>query len=134
MPVEDPLGAAARVDDRAELPREPGHLQRKLPVVLVEIELTALGARSGRGFRVVDGDRDAVALVNYVLGAAAQHASGARRAPDASARKDYLGAFAAEWARDDDPLVRESAALLPEHDDRAQFLAGVDIFLRGISG
>jgi AcrR family transcriptional regulator len=71
------------------------------------------------------------ALVNYVLGAAAQHAAGARRVPDDAARRAYLEEFAAEWVRHD-PLVRESAALLSEHDDREQFLAGVDIFLAGI--
>ncbi|GAB2620831.1 TetR family transcriptional regulator [Paractinoplanes abujensis] len=70
------------------------------------------------------------ALVNYVLGAAA-----ARRAPDEAARRDYLEELAAQWAGSDtDPLVQEAAALLSDHDDRAQFLAGVDIFLRGISG
>ncbi|GLW30602.1 TetR family transcriptional regulator [Actinoplanes regularis] len=74
------------------------------------------------------------ALVNYVLGAAAQYAMGARRAQDDAARKEYLERLAAEWARHDDhPLVRESASLLREHDDREQFLAGVDIFLAGVS-
>ncbi len=74
------------------------------------------------------------ALVNYVLGAAAQHAAGARRAPDDTARKEYLERLAAQWAQSDsDPLVQESASLLPGHDDRAQFLAGVNIFLAGIS-
>ena len=32
-----------------------------------------------------------------------------------------------------DPVVRESAAQLAGHDDRAQFLAGVDIFLAGLT-
>jgi AcrR family transcriptional regulator len=74
------------------------------------------------------------ALANYVLGAAAQYAAGARRAPDDAARRDYLETLAAQWIQlDADPLVQESAALLPEHDDRAQFLAGVDIFLAGIT-
>lgn len=73
------------------------------------------------------------ALVNYVLGAAAQHAVGARRVPDDAARKDYLEALAAQWSQHDShPLVQKSAALLPEHDDREQFLAGVDIFLAGV--
>ena len=41
---------------------------------------------------------------------------------------------AAQWAQHDaHPLVQESASLLPEHDDRAQFLAGVDIFLAGVA-
>ncbi|MET3425165.1 AcrR family transcriptional regulator [Actinoplanes tereljensis] len=69
------------------------------------------------------------ALVNYVLGAAAQHAAGARRAPDAAARQEYLQALAATWAGEDP----DAAALLRDHDDRAQFLAGVDIFLAGVS-
>ncbi|WP_433796221.1 TetR/AcrR family transcriptional regulator [Actinoplanes sp. CA-252034] len=74
------------------------------------------------------------ALVNYVLGAAAQHAAGARRAPDETARRDYLEALAKRWAQHDpDQAVRESAALLPDHDDREQFLAGVDIFLIGVT-
>jgi hypothetical protein len=74
------------------------------------------------------------ALVNYVLGAAAQYAAGARRVPDAAARKEYLEGLAAEWAQHDPhPLVQESASLLREHDDREQFLAGVDIFLAGVS-
>ncbi|WP_063763666.1 TetR family transcriptional regulator [Actinoplanes subtropicus] len=74
------------------------------------------------------------ALVNYILGAAAQHAAGARRAPDDAARRDYLERLAAEWARlDAHPLVRESASLLREHDDREQFLAGVEIYLAGVA-
>jgi AcrR family transcriptional regulator len=74
------------------------------------------------------------ALVNYVLGSAAQYAAGARRAPDDAARKDYLETVAAEWARRDaHPVVQESASLLREHNDRDQFLAGVDIFLAGVS-
>lgn len=74
------------------------------------------------------------ALVNYILGAAAQYAAGARRIPDDGDRKAHLEALAAEWTRQDsDPLVHESASLLPEHEDRAQFLVGVDIFLAGIT-
>lgn len=74
------------------------------------------------------------ALVNYVLGAAAQHAAGARLMSGGDARDDYLDGLAAEWTRfDADPLVRKSAALIAGHDDRAQFRAGVEIFLRGVA-
>lgn len=74
------------------------------------------------------------ALVNYVLGAVAQHAAGARRAPSDAARKDYLDRLAAQWAQHDaHPVAQEAASLLREHDDREQFLAGVDIFLAGVS-
>jgi hypothetical protein len=73
------------------------------------------------------------ALVNYVLGSAAQYAAGARRAPDDAARQDFLKALATAWTQaDPDPLVHEAASQLHEHDDRKQFLAGVDIFLAGI--
>ena len=74
------------------------------------------------------------ALVNYVLGSAAQYAAGARRVPRDADRKAYLEALATWWTQhDSDPMVREAAALLREHDDREQFLAGVDIFLAGIT-
>ncbi|WP_433832945.1 TetR/AcrR family transcriptional regulator [Actinoplanes sp. CA-015351] len=74
------------------------------------------------------------ALVNYVLGAAAQHAAGARQVTSDTDRKAYLQSLAAQWAHDDpDPLVRETAAELHEHDDREQFLAGLNIFLTGVT-
>ncbi len=74
------------------------------------------------------------ALVNYVLGAAAQYAAGARRLPRDADRKAYLESLAAQWTQDDaDPLAHETASQLLEHDDREQFLAGVDIFLAGIT-
>lgn len=74
------------------------------------------------------------ALANYVLGATAQYAAGARRALDDAARRDYLQTLAVQWEQlDGDLLVQESAALLREHDDREQFMAGVDIFLAGIT-
>lgn len=75
------------------------------------------------------------ALVNYILGSAAQYAAGARRLPDEVRRQEYLEALASEWtAQDTDPLVNEAATQIRAHDDREQFLAGVDIFLTGIKG
>ena len=74
------------------------------------------------------------ALVNYVLGAAAQYAAGARRATGDADRKAYLATLAAQWAQHDpDPIVQEAAARLDDHDDREQYLAGVEIFLTGIT-
>jgi hypothetical protein len=37
------------VDDRAELVGEAGRLERELPVVLVDVELAALGAGRAEG-------------------------------------------------------------------------------------
>jgi AcrR family transcriptional regulator len=77
----------------------------------------------------------ASALVNYILGLAGQYAAAARLiAPDTD-RAAFLGAIAARWARLDPaeyPFVRQIAAQLPEHDDREQFLAGINLILAGI--
>jgi AcrR family transcriptional regulator len=76
------------------------------------------------------------ALVNYVLGAAAQYAAGPGRQASDVDRTAFLQTLSQQWERHDPadfPLVHELAAQLPEHDDRDQFLAGVDIFLAGIA-
>ncbi len=77
------------------------------------------------------------ALVNYVLGVAAQNAANARlHAGGDTDRESFLENAAAEWAQIDPdryPFVHAAATRLGEHDDREQFLVGVDIFLAGIS-
>ncbi|MFB6845500.1 TetR/AcrR family transcriptional regulator [Streptomyces sp. NPDC056373] len=77
------------------------------------------------------------ALVNYVLGVAAQNAANARLlAGGDTDRETFLEDAAAQWAQIDParyPFVHAAAARLGEHDDREQFLAGVDIFLAGIA-
>ena len=77
----------------------------------------------------------ASALVNYILGLAGQYAAGARLLPPDTDRSAFLSTIAARWAQLDPadyPFVRQMAAQLPGHDDRAQFLAGVDLILAGI--
>lgn len=78
----------------------------------------------------------ASALLNYVLGLAGQYAAGARLlAPDTD-RSAFLATVAARWAQLDPakyPFVRRMAAQLPGHDDREQFLAGIDLILTGIT-
>jgi AcrR family transcriptional regulator len=77
------------------------------------------------------------ALVNYVLGIAGQNAANARvLAHNEADRSAFLAAVAAQWAQLDParyPFVHKAATQLREHDDREQFLAGVDIFLAGIT-
>ena len=77
------------------------------------------------------------ALVNYVLGVAGQNAANARILADREAdRSAFLSAVAAQWSQLDPeryPFVHKAATRLPEHDDREQFLAGIDIFLAGIA-
>jgi len=112
----------------AQLAREP-----RQPAVLriwkgIAVHLRRLGvdgrARSDAG----------AALANYIFGSAAQFAAGARHASDAAERRDYLDALASAWTEQDtDEVVRGAASHLRDHDDREQFMAGIDIFLKGIS-
>ena len=77
------------------------------------------------------------ALVNYLLGVAGQNAANARLlAADEGDRSAFLATVSAQWEALDpekDPFVHKAAAHLREHDDREQFLAGVDLFLAGIA-
>lgn len=76
-------------------------------------------------------------LVNYVLGVAAQNAANARlRAGSDTDRETFLKTAATQWVQLDPgryPFVHAAATQLGEHDDREQFLVGIDIFLAGIS-
>ena len=76
-------------------------------------------------------------LMNYILGVAAQNAANARHLADSGTdRAAFLETAAARWAQLDPdryPFVHATGTRLREHDDREQFLAGVDIFLVGIA-
>jgi AcrR family transcriptional regulator len=77
----------------------------------------------------------ASALLNYVLGLAGQYAAGARLIPPETDRSAFLATVAARWVQLDQkeyPFVRQVATQLPGHDDREQFLAGIDLILAGI--
>jgi AcrR family transcriptional regulator len=92
-------------------------------------QLKALGVAREARFNA------ATALVGYILGLAAQYAAGARLLTRETDRSAFLTTIAAQWRRHDPaeyPFVHEIAAQLPDHDDREQFLAGVDVFLTGI--
>jgi AcrR family transcriptional regulator len=78
----------------------------------------------------------ASALLNYILGLAGQYAAGARLLSGETDRTAFLASVAERWAQLDPaqyPFVRQVAAQLPEHDDREQFLAGIDLILAGIT-
>ena len=78
----------------------------------------------------------ASALVSYTLGVAGQNAANAHLFPHGGTdRAAFLGEAAAQWMQLDPTrysFVHKVAAQLPEHDDRAQFLAGIDLILAGI--
>ncbi|GIM90593.1 TetR/AcrR family transcriptional regulator [Paractinoplanes toevensis] len=84
----------------------------------------------------------ATALMLFIVGAASQNAANAanaaelRRAqPDAS-RTALLAGESTMWEGldpGDYPFLHDIAGQLREHDDREQFLAGVDLILAGIA-
>ena len=81
----------------------------------------------------------ATAVMSFVMGLASQHASRARLfsdGPDQSAlRETALKTISARWmalSASEHPFVHQVAAILPNHDDREQFLAGIDIIVRGL--
>jgi AcrR family transcriptional regulator len=77
----------------------------------------------------------ASALLNYILGVAGQNAANARAVQADTIRSEFLGLVASVWA-DLDPdeyaFTRSAADRLRDHDDRAEFLAGLDLILAGI--
>ncbi|MGW8374920.1 TetR family transcriptional regulator [Streptomyces sp. ODS28] len=78
----------------------------------------------------------ASALLHYILGVAGQNADNARSVPPGTDRTAFLDGVARTWAELDPeeyPFVREVAGRLPGHDDRAQFLDGLDLVLAGIT-
>ncbi|MEK7953230.1 TetR/AcrR family transcriptional regulator [Luteolibacter soli] len=77
----------------------------------------------------------ATALMSFILGIAGQYAASARFASSNTTRTEHLGAVAAKWEQLDPaeyPFVHQVAKILPEHDDRDQFLAGINLILAGI--
>lgn len=76
------------------------------------------------------------ALGNYILGVAGQNAANARLLPPGTDRVAFLTTIATEWSNldgDKYPFVRRVARQLADHDDREQFLAGLDLILAGIA-
>jgi hypothetical protein len=78
----------------------------------------------------------ASALVNYLLGLAGQYAAAARLLARDTDRSAFLATAAARWAQLDPaqyPFMHQVAPQLREHDDREQFLVGINLILAGIT-
>ena len=78
------------------------------------------------------------ALLNYILGVGGQNAANGQLARTRGIdRSDFLEAVATAWSQldpDEYPFTRSVAGQLRTHDDRMDFLAGIDLILRGIRG
>src|SRR5580704_6561364 len=113
-----------------QLSREPWQPAMLQILESVGRQLQALGVPEPAQFDC------ASALLNYVLGLAGQYAAAARLLPRETDRSAFLATVAARWVQLDSaayPFVHQMAAQLPGHDDREQFLAGLDLILAGIS-
>lgn len=90
----------------------------------------ALGVPEGNWFTATS------ALMHYILGAAGQNAANARILGSGVDRAEFLDAVSTTWEEldpDDYPFTRAVADQVREHDDREQFLAGIDLVLAGIA-
>ena len=91
-----------------------------------------------RALGVADAEQWAAvsALLHYILGVAGQNAANAQFARARGIdRAEFLDAMANVWSGLDPnnyPFTRSLAGTLRTHDDRADFLAGVDLILRGL--
>jgi AcrR family transcriptional regulator len=113
----------------AQLFREPWRPATLEIVESVGGRLQALGVPKAALFD------SASALVHYILGVAGQNAANARVHTAGMDRSAFLASVAAQWEALDPakyPFVRQMAAQLRGHDDREQFLAGIDLILAGI--
>ena len=76
------------------------------------------------------------ALLNFILGVGGQNAANAQAARARGAeRAEVLGAVADHWSQLDAqayPFVRSVAAQMSAHDDRADFLVGIELILQGM--
>jgi len=128
------LGAFDAIDAHpwagAQLAREPWQSPALRIFEGIGQQLQALGVPAQAQFDC------ASALLNYVLGLAGQYAAAVRRLPRGTDRSTFLATLAGQWAQLDPaqhPFMRQVATQLPGHDDREQFLAGVDLILAGIT-
>jgi AcrR family transcriptional regulator len=106
--------------------------QATAPRILESVgrQVRALGVPEGSWFTT------ASVLVQYILGAASQNAANARVLGPDGDRARFLDAVSTAWEEldpDDYPFTRAVANQMREHDDREQFLAGIDLVLIGIT-
>jgi AcrR family transcriptional regulator len=93
-------------------------------------QVRALGVPKKEQWAVVS------ALLNYILGVAGRNAANGQLARTQGIdRSDFLETTSALWSQLDPkeyPFARSIVRDLRAHDDRADFLAGIDLLLRGI--
>lgn len=112
------------------LSRAPGQLPTVRILERLGGQVDALGVPQERQWMA------ACALLNYLLGVSGQNAANAVLARGQGLeRAHFLDSMAGAWSRLDAqafPFARKVAAQLRAHDDRADFLAGIDLIVQGM--
>lgn len=112
------------------LTRAPGQLPIVRIVERIGQQVRALGVPDEEQWATVS------ALLNYILGVGGRNAANGQLARTRGIdRSDFLEAVSTVWSQLDlheYPFAHSVAGLLRAHDDRMDFLAGIDLILRGI--
>ena len=112
------------------LSRAPGQLPTVRILERLGRQVDALGVPQDRQWMA------ACALLNYLLGVSGQNAANAVIARGQGLeRAHFLDSMAGAWSRLDAqafPFARKVAAQLRAHDDREDFLAGIDLIVQGM--
>ena len=112
------------------LSRAPGQLPTVRILERLGRQVDALGVPQDRQWMA------ACALLNYLLGVSGQNAANAVIAREKGLeRAHFLDTLAGAWSRLDAqafPFARKVAGQLRAHDDRADFLAGIDLIVHGM--
>jgi AcrR family transcriptional regulator len=112
------------------LTRAPGQLPTVSILERIGQQIRALGVPEEEQWATVS------ALLSYILGVGGQNAANAQFAQTHGLdRSNFLDEVAIAWSQLDPqeyPFARSVAGQLQAHDDRMDFLAGIDLILRGI--
>jgi AcrR family transcriptional regulator len=112
------------------LTRSPGHLPMVRILERMGQQVRALGVADDTQWAAVS------ALLSYILGVGGQNAANGQFARTRGIdRSDFLEEVSTVWSQldpDEYPFTRGVAGKLRTHDDRVDFLAGIDLILSGI--
>lgn len=128
------LGMFDVIDEHPWVGSALTHAPGQLPVIRIlerlGQQLRALGVAQKHEWTTVS------ALLNYILGVGGQNAANRQFAQaEGLDRAEFLGSVANVWSEldpDDYPFARSVAGRFPDHDDREDFLFGIDLILKGI--
>jgi len=112
-----------------QLGRPPGQSTMLQIFEHIGRQVQALGAPAADQFTSTS------ALLHYIIGAGSQNATNSRSPAARGDRQDVLETIARQWEGLDPEeyaFTRAMAGQLRVHDDRAEFLAGIDLILVGL--